>query len=319
MPGRNLAEAAGSLSVLKEKEKISGKSQTEKSRRRGETVIESLLKASAAISILTIVLITVFIFARGIPLLLHEGIFEFLLETRWAPTRGSFGIGTMVVGSLAVTLGSLLWAVPLGLLVAIFMAEIAPKEIGRLMSSLVELLAGIPSIVYGFFGLIVIIPAIREYLGGTGFSVLAGVLVLGVMILPTIINISRDSILAVPIDYKTGSLALGATHFQTIRRVVLPAARSGIITAIVLGMGRAVGETMAVVMVTGNSTIIPDGILSSTRTMTSNIVLEMGYASGEHQAALFATGAALFVFIILLNLVVNVAAKAGMQNEGGQV
>lgn len=316
MAGRNTFELTGLSSALKGPDTILSGGKSEKSRKKRETFIETILMISAAISIIAILLITVFIFIRGIPLLFQVGLSDFLLETKWGPTRGSFGIGTMVVGSLAVTMGALLWAVPLGLLVAIFMAEIAPKHFGRLLGNLVELLAGIPSVVYGFFGLIVIIPLIREYLGGTGFSVLAGTLVLGVMILPTIINISRDSILAVPGDYKTGSLALGATHYQTIRRVLLPAARSGIITAVVLGMGRAVGETMAVVMVTGNSTIIPDGLLSATRTMTSNIVLEMGYASGEHQAALFATGAVLFVFIVILNLVVNMAAKAGIENEG---
>jgi phosphate transport system permease protein len=191
------------------------------------------------------------------------------------------------------------------------MAEIAPRKVGQVMAELVSLLAGIPSVVYGFFGLIVIVPYIREYLGGNGLSVLAGAIILGIMILPTIINISRDSILAVPEEYKINSLALGASHHQTIGRVVLPAARSGIITAIVLGLGRAVGETMAVVMVTGNSAIIPDGILSPVRTMTSNIVLEMGYATGEHQSALFATGVVLFVFIVLLNLSVNIARQKG--------
>ena len=205
----------------------------------------------------------------------------------------------------------MLWAVPLGIITAIFMAEIAPPRVGRLLGNMVELLAGIPSVVYGFVGLIVIVPFIRNYLGGNGLSVLAGAIILGIMILPTVINISRDSILAVPKEYKEGSLALGATHYQTIARVIIPAARSGIITAVVLGMGRAIGETMAVVMVTGNAPVIPGSILAPVRTMTSNIVLEMGYASGDHQAALFATGMVLFVFIVCLNLMVNVAAKAG--------
>ncbi len=279
-----------------------------------EAIIEKLLGVSALIFIIAILLITFFIFAKGVPLILDIGINNFLLETNWNPTKGVFGIGTMFVGSLAVTLSSLVWAVPLGVLTAIFMAEIAPPKVGKFLGNLVELLAGIPSVVYGFFGLIVIVPIIRNYIGGNGLSVLAGAIILGIMVLPTIINISRDSILAVPKEYKEGSLALGATHYQSIRHVIIPAARSGIITAIVLGMGRAIGETMAVVMVTGNSTIIPDSILSPVRTMTSNIVLEMGYAAGDHQAALFATGSVLFIFIVILNLTVSVAVKAGAKN-----
>ena len=279
--------------------------------RRSEQLIEKLLVFCAALFIITIALITIFIFAKGLPLLVKVGIGDFLFNLDWRPTKGMFGIGAMVIGSLVVTAASMLWAVPLGIMTAIFMAEIAPPRVGRLLGNLVELLAGIPSVVYGFVGLIVVVPFIRNYLGGNGLSALAGALILGTMILPTVINISRDSILAVPKEYKEGSLALGATHYQTIRRVIIPAARSGIITAVVLGMGRAIGETMAVVMVTGNSAVIPGSILEPVRTMTSNIVLEMGYASGDHQAALFATGMILFVFIVCLNLMVNAAAKAG--------
>lgn len=280
-----------------------------------ELIIEKLLQFSALVSIIAIFLITLFIFAKGVPLILDIGLGNFLFEMEWNPTKGVFGIGTMLIGSILITLTSLAWAVPLGVATAIFMAEIAPPKVGKLLGSLVELLAGIPSVVYGFFGLIVIVPIIRTYLGGNGLSVLAGAIVLGIMVLPTIVNISRDSILAVPKEYKEGSLALGATHYQSIRRVILPAARSGIITAIVLGMGRAIGETMAVVMVTGNSTIVPDSLLSPVRTMTSNIVLEMGYAVGDHQAALFATGSVLFIFIVILNLAVNLAVKAGARND----
>ena len=181
---------------------------------------------------------------------------------------------------------------------------------------MVSLLAGIPSVVYGFFGLVIIVPLIRNYLGGTGMSVLAGAIILGIMILPTIINISRDAIQAVPLVYKESSLALGASHYQTIGRLILPAASSGIITAVVLAMGRAIGETMAVVMVTGNAAIIPDSLLAPLRTMTSNIVLEMGYAAGDHQAALFATGAILFIFILLLNLLLNFIRRAGKRYAG---
>lgn len=279
-----------------------------------EYMIEKTLMLCAAVSILAIVLIALFILLRGFPLIAKIGLNDFLFNLKWDPTRGSFGIGTMFAGSMAVTLASMLWSVPLGMLTAVFMAEIAPVPVGNFMARMVELLAGIPSVVYGFFGLVVIVPLIRNYLGGNGMSVMAGAIILGIMILPTLISISRDALIAVPREYKEGSLALGATHYQTIRRVIIPAARSGIITAIVLGMGRAIGETMAVVMVTGNSTIIPDGLLSPARTMTSNIVLEMGYAAGDHQAALFATGTVLFVFIVALNLIVNISAKAGSQN-----
>lgn len=282
-------------------------------RRLVEKYIEIGLMICAAVFIIAIIVISLFIFARGIPLIAKVGLSDFLFNLNWLPTRGSFGIGAMFLGSLAVTMTALLWAVPIGLMTAIFMAEIAPRKAGQLMAEMVSLLAGIPSVVYGFFGLIVIVPFIRENLGGNGLSVLAGAIILGIMILPTIINISRDAILAVPEDYKINSLALGASHHQTIGRVILPAARSGIITAVVLGMGRAIGETMAVVMVTGNSTIVPDSILGPARTMTSNIVLEMGYATGDHQAALFATGVVLFIFIVLLNLSVNIARHRGAE------
>ncbi|MGR6835609.1 phosphate ABC transporter permease subunit PstC [Syntrophomonas erecta] len=281
----------------------------------GEVLVEKLLMLSAAVSVLAIILITLFIFAKGVPVIEKVGFKEFLFNFNWNPTNGSFGIGSMLVGSLLVTLSALIWSAPLGLMVAVFMAEIAPNKIGRVLGQLVELLAGIPSVVYGFFGLIIIVPFIREKLGGNGMSILAGAIVLGIMVLPTIISITRDAILAVPGEFKDGSLALGATHYQTIWHVMLPAARSGIITAVVLGIGRAIGETMAVVMVTGNAAIIPDSILSPTRTMTSNIVLEMGYAVGDHQAALFATGAVLFVFIVILNLMVNLSVKAGSKWE----
>ena len=282
--------------------------------RRSEKLVENTLAFSAAIFVIVIGIITFFIFIRGLPIIFEIGFTDFLFNTDWRPTQGHFGIGAMLVGSLVVTAFSLLWSVPLGILTAVFMAEVAPPRVGRFLGSLVELLAGIPSVVYGFVGLVLIVPFIRNYLGGNGLSVLAGAIILGIMILPTIITISRDSIRAVPKEYKEGSLALGATHYQSIRRVILPAARSGIITAVVLGMGRAIGETMAVVMVTGNSPIIPDGILSPVRTMTSNIVLEMGYAAGDHQAALFATGVVLFIFIVILNLLVAMSVKTGAAN-----
>ncbi len=280
-------------------------------KRSGEKAVEKILVVCAAIFILAIFLITLFIFAKGMPLIAKIGLGDFLFSSQWSPSKGMYGIGSMLIGSIMITLGALLWTVPLGLCAAILMAEIAPPRIGKILGDLINLLAGIPSVVYGFIGLIVIVPFIRENFGGNGMSLLAGVIILGIMIIPTIVNISRDSLLAVPHEYKEGSLALGASHFQTISRVIVPAAKSGIITAIVLGMGRAIGETMAVVMVTGNAAIIPGSILEPVRTMTSNIVLEMGYASGDHQTALFATGMVLFVFIVILNLSINILAKGG--------
>lgn len=275
-----------------------------------EIIIEKLLLISALFSVAAIVLIIVFIFGKGLPLIVKTGVVDFLFSTNWDPTNGKFGIAAMIVGSFAVTLGALVWGVPLGLALSIFLAEIAPSRIGEAMSSMVEMLAGIPSVVYGFFGLVIIVPFIREHFGGPGLSILAGAIILGIMILPTIVNIARDALKAVPKEFKEGSLALGATHWQTIARIMLPTARSGIITAVVLGMGRAIGETMAVVMVTGNVTAMPDSIISPVRTLTSNVVLEMGYASGDHQLALFATGTVLFVFVVLLNVVVTASMKA---------
>lgn len=285
-----------------------------KKNKLSEGLVEILLRISAGASVLAIIIITVFIFYKGIPLIAKVGIIDFLFNLKWDPTNGSFGIGAMVIGSLAVTFCSLVWSVPLGIMTAILMAEIAPPKLADVLARFVELLAGIPSVVYGFFGLIVIVPFIRNHLGGVGLSVLAGAIVLGIMILPTIINISRDAILAIPKEYKENSLALGATHYQSIFRVILPAASSGIITAIVLGLGRAIGETMAVLMVTGNAAVLPDSLLAPVRTMTSNIVLEMGYAAGDHQAALFATGTVLFIFIVILNLAVSISMKAGTEN-----
>ena len=284
------------------------------SRRPGlsfELFIERLLGLSAVVSVLSIVLIIGFVCSKGGPLIAKVGLSDFLLSTTWDPTNGRFGIGAMVVGSIAVTFGSLVWGVPLALALSIFLAEIAPSWMGQVMGEVVNLLAGIPSVVYGFMGLVVLVPFIRDNLGGWGFSVLAGALILGIMILPTIVGVARDAILAVPREYKEGSLALGATHWQTITRIMLPAARSGIIAAVVLGMGRAIGETMAVVLVTGNVARIPTSVLDPARTMTSNVVLEMGYAHGDHQLALFATATVLFAFILLMNLVVSLNMKAG--------
>lgn len=218
------------------------------------------------------------------------------------PTEGQFGIAPMIAGTLYVTLGALVMGVPLGLLVATYFAEIAPKKLTMIFNPLIDLLAGIPSVIYGFYGLMVIVPLIRRIFGGPGFSVLAGSIVLGVMILPTIVNVAREAMIAVPREYREGSMALGSTEWQTIWGVVYPAARSGLIAAVILGLGRAFGETMAVIMVTGNMAAFPHGLNQPVRTLTGNVVLEMGYATGDHLAALFATGFVLLLFIMVMNL-----------------
>jgi phosphate ABC transporter permease protein PstC len=264
--------------------------------------VERVLFLLALSSISSLVIITVFIFLEGLPLIFQTGFKNFILSSHWAPTKGHFGIGAMIVSSLLVTLGAMVLGVPLGLACAIILAEFSSPQLRGFLKPTLELLAGIPSVVYGFLGVIWLVPLIRNYLGGPGLSLLAAAVILGIMILPTIISISIDALTAVPDIYRDGSIALGATEWQTVRRVVLPAASSGIITAVILGMGRAVGETMAVIMVAGNAIKLPASILDPVRTLTSNIALELGYAAGRHREALFATGIVLFVIIMILNL-----------------
>jgi phosphate transport system permease protein len=267
-----------------------------------EKFIERVLLLLALSSIGSLALITVFIFLEGFPLILSAGLQNFIFSSHWAPTKGHFGILAMIISSVLVTLGAMVIGVPLGLSCAIVLAEFSPKRLKMVLKPTLELLAGIPSVVYGFLGVIWLVPLIRNYLGGPGLSLLAASIILGIMILPTVISISIDALTAVPDLYRDGSLALGATRWQTVRRVVLPAASSGIITAIILGMGRAIGETMAVIMVAGNALQIPTSILDPVRTLTSNIALELGYAAGRHREALFATGIVLFIIIMILNL-----------------
>lgn len=254
-------------------------------------------------------LITVFIVAEGVPLIAKAGLFNFVFGTTWAPTQGAFGILPMILGSLLVTLGAIILGVPIALCCSIFMAEFAPPVMRNVLRPAIQMLAGIPSVVYGFWGLVFVVPAIRTYLGGPGLSILAGSIILAIMILPTIVSISEVSLLALPSLYKEGSLALGATEWQTIRGVLVPAAKSGIVAAIILGVGRAVGETMAVIMVLGNAVAIPKSILDPARTLTTNIGIEMGYASGDHRQALFATGIVLLVIIMILNSVAQVVIR----------
>lgn len=257
-----------------------------------------------ALSTLTVLaVITLFIFIEGLPLISKVGLFNFIFGMKWAPSQELYGIFPMIVGTLSVTLGAALIGVPVALSCSIFLTEFAPPTVRNIMRPAIQLLAGIPSVVYGFWGLTFIVPLIRVFLGGPGLSILAGSLILAIMILPTIISISEVSLLSLPGLYKQGSLALGATHWQTIYGVLLPSAKTGIMAAIILGIGRAIGETMAVIMVLGNAVALPRSILDPARTLTTNIGIEMGYASGEHQQALFATGIVLFVMIMIINSV----------------
>ncbi len=275
-------------------------------------IVEYIFFFCAFISVLSVAVITIFIFMKGTPAIYKIGLKDFILGMKWRPSADIYGIFPMIIASIYGTFGAIIFGVPIGLFTAVFLAEIAPNWLVKIVRPAVELLAGIPSVVYGFFGLIVIVPLIAEWFGGAGNSLLAVSIILGIMILPTIINISETSIRAVPKTFKEGSLAMGASHIQTIFKVILPAARSGILTAIVLGIGRAVGETMAVILVAGNTPLIPTRLTSSMRTMTANIAMEMGYAFGLHQEALFATGVILFIFIMILNILLNMFTyKAG--------
>jgi phosphate transport system permease protein len=258
-----------------------------------------LLIALSALSVLA--LITVFIFIKGLPIIAKVGILNFVFGMKWAPGQGAYGIFPMIVGSVSVTLGAAILGVPIAICCSIFLAEFAPATLRNIFRPAIQLLAGIPSVVYGFWGVLFIVPMIRNYLGGPGLSILAGSIILAIMILPTIISISEVSLLALPRHYKDGALALGLTHWQTICSLLLPAAKSGIVAAIILGIGRAIGETMAVIMVLGNAVALPESVLDPVRTLTTNIGIEMGYASGEHQQALFATGIVLFIIIMILN------------------
>jgi phosphate transport system permease protein len=266
-----------------------------------EKIIEKVLLLVALSSIAVLALITFFIFEQGLPLIWKIGPKAFILGQKWIPSKGLFGIFPMIVSSFWVTFGALALGIPLGLACTIFLSEWTPPLVGSLVRPTIQLLAAIPSVIYGFWGLVVLVPLVRNYLGGPGLSILSGSLILGFMILPTIISISEDSLKALPPSYKAGALALGATHWQTIWRVLIPAAKSGIVASIILGMGRAIGETMAMIMILGNSVKMPTSLLDSARTLTTNIGIEMGYASGDHRQALFATGIVLFIIIMLLN------------------
>ena len=270
-----------------------------------ENFMKTVFLAAACISVISVILICVFLFASGIPAIREIGLTDFLFGTSWKPGLGQYGILPMIVGSIYVTAGAVIIGVPVGLMCAVFMARYCPEKLYRVLKPAIDLLAGIPSIVYGFFGLMVIVPLVQEYAGGSGKSLLTSAILLGIMILPTIISVSEANIRAVPEHYYEGALALGATRERSIFRTVLPAAKLGILAGIILGIGRAVGETMAVVMVCGNQAIMPESITSGVRTLTANIVLEMGYASGLHRESLIATAVVLFVFILIINMSFN--------------
>ena len=271
-----------------------------------EPLMHSVFLMAACASIAAVALICVFLFTNGVPAMQKVGVLDFLLGQKWKPGNDIYGILPMIVGSLYITAGAIVVGVPIGVLSAVYMARFCPKRLYRILKPMVELLAGIPSVVYGFFGLVVLVPFVRDHFGGNGSSILTASLLLGMMILPTIIGVSESAIRAVPNSYYEGGLALGATHERSVFFATLPAAKSGIMAGIVLGIGRAIGETMAVIMVAGNQPRITGDLLKGIRTMTTNIVMEMGYASGLHREMLIATGVVLFVFILLINLLFSV-------------
>ncbi len=267
-----------------------------------ERFMKVIFTIAASASIISVALICIFMFASGFPTMFEIGITEFLFGTQWRPGSDMYGIFPMIVGSIYATVGAIVIGVPIGVLTAIFMAKFCPKKLYAVLKPAIDLLAGIPSIVYGFFGMIVMVPFVRETFGGNGTSLLTASLLLGIMILPTIIGVAESALNAVPDSYYEGALALGASKERAIFFTVLPAAKSGILAAVILGVGRAIGETMAVIWVAGNSPLIPEALTDKVRTLTTNIVLELSYATGLHERALIATAVVLFVFILIINL-----------------
>lgn len=279
-----------------------------------EKIMEIIFILCACMSILAVALICFFLFTKGIPGMAKIGIFKFLGGQVWKPGNDIYGILPMILGSVYVTGLALVIGVPIGLLTAIFMARFCPKKLYKVVKPAVDLLAGIPSVVYGFFGMVVIVPVVRaltDALGarGNGVSLLTAAILLGIMILPTIISVSEAAIRAVPESYYEGSLGLGADPVRSVFKAVLPAAKSGIMAGIILGVGRAIGETMAVIMVAGNNPAMPKGLLQGVRTLTANIVIEMGYAQDLHREALIATGVVLFAFILIINLCFSIVKR----------
>lgn len=274
-----------------------------------EKVMKVVFLMTACVSILAVALICLFLFVNGVPAIQKIGLFEFLGGTTWKASSDKFGIPPMILGSVYVTAGALVIGVPIGILTAVFLARFCPKRLYKPLKAGVDLLAGIPSVVYGFFGLCVLVPLTQDLFGGSGSSILTASVLLGIMILPTIIETSESALQAVPNKYYEGALALGATHERSVYRTIVPAAKSGITAGVILGVGRAIGETMAVIMVAGNQARIPTSILKGVRTMTANIVIEMGYATDFHREALIATGVVLFIFILIINLLFSILKR----------
>lgn len=276
-----------------------------------EKAMQLVFLIAACASIVAVILICVYMFGNGIPAMQKIGFQEFLTGTEWKPNNEIFGILPMIIGSIYVTIGAIIIGVPIGILCATYMAKFCPPKIHKILKPAIDLLAGIPSIVYGFFGLMVIVPIIQDVFGTGGKGILTASIMLGIMILPTIISVSESNIRAVPDAYYEGALALGATHERSVFFTVIPAAKSGITAAVILGVGRAIGETLAVSVIVGNSPVIPESVLDMARTMTTNIVLEMGYAEGLHREALIATAVVLFVFILIINLLFSLLKRKG--------
>ena len=267
-----------------------------------EVIMGKVFFLAACVSVVLVMMICGFLFAKGLPTMVEIGVGDFLLGTKWKPSIDVYGILPMILGSVYVTAGALVIGVPIGILTAIFMAYFCSEKLYAVLKPAVELLAGIPSVVYGFFGLVMLVPFVRDNLGGTGLGILTASILLGIMILPTVISVAEAALRAVPKSYYEGALALGADHTRSVFSIIVPAAKSGIFAAIVLGIGRAIGETMAVIMVAGNQARIPQGLLEGVRTMTANIVIEMGYAADVHRDALIATAVVLFIFIVIINM-----------------
>ncbi|MGM9525427.1 MAG: phosphate ABC transporter permease subunit PstC [Peptococcaceae bacterium] len=280
-----------------------------------EVLMHLLFLFAACASVLAVGLICMFLFVNGIPAMGKIGLFDFLLGTKWKPGNDIYGIMPMILGSIYTTAGAVLLGVPIGILMAIFMARFCPQKLYRILKPMVDLLAGIPSIVYGFFGLIVLVPFIRNTFGAfdcDGLSILTASILLGIMILPSVISVSESSLRAVPESYYEGGLALGASHERSVFFAVVPAAKSGILAGVILGVGRAIGETMAVMMVVGNQPRVPNSMLDGVRTLTTNIVLDMGYATDLHREALIATAVVLFVFVLVINLAFSLLKRRGL-------
>lgn len=278
-----------------------------------EKVMYIIFLLSACMSVLIAAMICTFLFANGIPAIQKIGIGNFLFGTKWKPGNDIYGIFPMILGSIFVTIGAILVGVPIGILTAVYLAKFCPKRFYRILRSAVDLLSGVPSVVYGFFGMVVLVPVMAKLFGGSGKNIVTASILLGIMILPTIIGVSEAAVRAVPESYYEGALALGATHEYSVFFTILPAARSGILAGVILGVGRAVGETMAVIMVAGNQARIPNSVFSGVRTMTANIVLEMGYAADLHREALIATAVVLFAFILMINLCFSVISRKGIR------